>query len=139
VIAARQPSTSTTPQTSNTAINGWDPNLPETKPATPQQQPPPDSKTVDFIGPKVLLQVMPSTRNLTPDMISEVTRVEVEVRIDTAGHVRSAKLGNPNVKALLGAAALAAAKQWTFQPATLRGQHVESDHTIVFEFRPEGQ
>jgi TonB family protein len=138
VIAARQPSTST-PQTSNTAINGWDPNLPETKPATPQQQPPPDSKTVDFIGPKVLLQVMPSTRNLTPDMISEVTRVEVEVRIDTAGHVRSAKLGNPNVKALLGAAALAAAKQWTFQPATLRGQHVESDHTIVFEFRPEGQ
>ena len=71
-------------------------------------------------------------------MITEVTRVEVEVRIDTTGHVKAAHLTNPNVKSALGSAALAAAKQWTFQPASLRGQHVDSDHTIVFEFRPEG-
>jgi TonB family protein len=134
----------TTPLTSNTSISGWDPNLPENKPAapTPQtQQPaaPPDSKTLDFIGPKVLLQVMPDRHSLTPGLISEVTRVEVEVRIDTNGHVKAAHLTNPNVKGQLGSAATTAAKQWTFQPATLRGQHVESDHTIVFEFRPEGQ
>jgi TonB family protein len=129
------------PQTSNTAINGWDPNLPENKPAAQQSQQqtgPPDSKTIDFIGPKVLLQVMPNPRSLTPGLVSEVTRVEVELRIDTTGHVKAAHLTNPNVKSQLGAASIAAAKQWTFQPASLRGQHVESDHTIVFEFRPEG-
>jgi TonB family protein len=149
--AAPRPTTTTStpataPSTSNTAINGWDPNLPENKPAAPtaQQQAqtqaaPPDSKTIDFVGPKVLLQVMPNTRNLTPGLITEVTRVEVEVRVDNSGHVKSAHLTNPNVKNQLGSEALKAAKQWTFQPATLRGQHVESDHTIVFEFRPEGQ
>ena len=82
---------------------------------------------------------MPNPHSITPGSISEVTRVEVEVRIDQSGHVKRALLSNPNVKSQLGAAAVAAAKQWTFQPATLRGQPVESDHTIVFEFRPEGQ
>jgi TonB family protein len=137
---------STAPASSGTAITGWDPNLLENRPATapatqqaPPQTAPPDSKTVDFIGPRVLLQVMPSTRNFTPGLIAEATRVEVEVSIDTSGHVKAAHLTNPHVKSLLGSAAVAAAKQWTFQPATLRGQHVDSDHTIVFEFRPEGQ
>ena len=125
------------PLTSNTSINGWD-NVPEIKPAG-QQQATGDSKTADFIGPKVLLQVMPNTRVLTPGLISEETRVAVEVRVDATGHVIRAVVTNPNVKSQLGAAAVAAAKQWTFQPATLRGQHVPSDHTIVFEFRPEGQ
>ena len=135
-------SNAATPMISNTAINGWDPNLPENKPAPAQQQAaatsPADSK-YDFVRPRVLLQVLPNTRSITPGTISEVTRVEVEVRIDQGGHVKRALLTNPNVKSQLGSAAMAAAKQWTFQPATLRGQPVESDHTIVFEFRPEGQ
>jgi outer membrane biosynthesis protein TonB len=37
----------------------------------------------------------------------------------------------------IAAAAVAAARQWTFVPASSNGQHVESDHTIVFEFRPQ--
>ena len=133
--------------TSNTSISGWDPNLPENKqvaaPPAQQQAPQttaqPDAKTMDFVRPRVLLQVMPSTRNLTPGVVSERTRVEVEVRIDTKGRVESARLLTPNVKNQLGSAALAAAKQWTFQPATLRGLNVESTHTIVFDFSPEGQ
>jgi len=142
--AARTPAT--TPQTSGTEIKGWDPNISESKaPAAAtqteaqQQTAAADSKAVVFIGPKVLLQVMPNTRNLTPGSITQTTRVEVEVRVDNSGHVKAAHLLNNNVKNQLGAAAVAAAKQWTFQPATLRGQKVESDHTIVFEFRPEGQ
>jgi TonB family protein len=130
------------PVTGSTAINGWDANLPETKPAAPQQpqnEPPPDAKTVAFVGPKVLLQVTPSTRNLSANLISAVTRVEVEVRIDLTGHVSAVHLESPNVKPQLASAALAAARQWTFQPATLRGQRVESTHTIVFEFSPNGQ
>ncbi len=123
----------------NTAINGWD-NPPDNKPVPVQTPAPSSSNTVgDFVRPKVLLQVMPNTRNLTPGSITEVTRVEVEVRIDTSGHVKGAHLTNPSVKPQLGNAAIAAAKQWTFQPATLRGAPVDSDHTIVFEFRPEGQ
>jgi TonB family protein len=134
----------TTPMQSHTAINGWDPStLQESKPAPVQQQQQqsaqPDSKAVEFVPPKVLLQVMPNTRSLTPGSITEVTRVDVEVRVDEQGHVKAAHLDNPSVKQQLGNAALAAAKQWTFQPATLLGKAVESDHTIRFEFRPEAQ
>jgi TonB family protein len=143
-IAAKQGShpNSTPPVTSNTAINGWDLNLLEKKPAPPQEAPaqpvvsPPDAKTVAFIGPKVLLQVMPNVRNLSYSSVDQVTRVEVEVTVDTNGRVKSARLLSPNVKGSLASAALSAARQWTFQPATLRGLRVESDHSIVFEFRP---
>jgi TonB family protein len=132
------------PVTSNTAINGWDPNPAENKPVAPQQTEPrqatpPDGKTVDFLPPKVLLEVMPNIRNLSSNLVTEVTRVEVEVRIDTNGRVNAAHLATPNVKSQLASAALAAARQWTFQPATLRGQRVETTHTIAFEFRPGGQ
>jgi TonB family protein len=65
--------------------------------------------------------------------------VEVEVRIDVSGRVSAAHLETPNVKPQLASAAMAAARQWTFQPATLRGQRVETSHTIIFEFRPDGQ
>jgi TonB family protein len=84
---------------------------------------------------------MPNTRTLAPGTISQVTRVEVAVRIDNTGHVLSAHVlnENGNGKGALSAAALAAARQWTFQPATLQGEKVESEHTIVFEFRPENQ
>jgi TonB family protein len=133
------------PVTSNTAISGWDPNLPDTKPsapsqAEPQQATPPDGKTVAaFVPPKVLLQVMPNIRSIPSNLVSDVTRVEVEVKIDTNGRVSAAHVETANVKSQLVSSALAAARQWTFQPATLRGQRVESTHTISFEFRPGGQ
>jgi len=133
------------PVTSNTAINGWDPNLPDTKPtappqAEPQRATPPDGKSVAaFVPPKVLLQVMPNIRSIPSNLVSDVTRVEVEVKIDTNGRVSAAHVETPNVKSQLASAALAAARQWTFQPATLRGQRVETTHTISFEFRPGGQ
>ncbi len=132
------------PVTSNTAINGWDANPPENKPtplqqAEPPQTTPPDGKTVAFIPPKVLLEVMPNMRSLSSNLVTEVTRVEVEVRIDTNGRVNAARVETPNIKSQLASAALAAARQWTFQPATMRGQRVESTHNIAFEFRPGGQ
>jgi TonB family protein len=94
-----------------------------------------------FGPPKPLLQVMPNTRSLAPGVITQVTRVEVAVRIDNTGRVMSAHAlnENGNSKPALSQAAVAAARQWTFQPATLQGEKVESEHTIVFEFRPESQ
>jgi outer membrane biosynthesis protein TonB len=57
--------------------------------------------------------------------------------VDESGRVVDARLleGRNKVGSLLASAALAAAKQWTFQPASLRGKNIPSDHTIVFQFR----
>ncbi len=145
-----EPHTTTSPA-GGTAINPWQPGdsselalPPPPPPEQPVQVPvpetPADAKTLAFVGPKVLLQVLPNTRSLSQGVVSHVTRVEVEVTIDQGGHVKAAHVLNPEmVKSALAAAAVSAAKQWTFQPATLRGEKVESDHTIVFEFRPENQ
>jgi hypothetical protein len=46
-------------------------------------------------------------------------------------------LVSTGVNEKISAAALLAAKQWTFDPASNNGLHVASEHTIVFEFRPE--
>jgi TonB family protein len=92
---------------------------------------------IDFIGPRVISQVMPNTRDLPHGVIVKPTRVNVETRIDSLGRVSKARLINFDEETPIGAAALAAAKQWKFEPAKLRGQPVESDHTIVFEFQPE--
>ncbi|HEY3455491.1 MAG TPA: TonB family protein [Bryobacteraceae bacterium] len=130
------------PPAAGSIINGWD----SSAPAAPRTVPTAtvasfESRAPVFIPPKPLSQVMPNTRTLAPGTISQVTRVEVTVRIDNTGHVLSAHVlnENGNGKSGLSAAALAAARQWTFQPATLQGEKVESEHTIVFEFRPESQ
>ena len=130
------------PPSAGSIINGWDssaPTAPRTVPTTTVASF--ETRAPVFVPPKPLSQVMPNTRTLAPGTISQVTRVEVTVRIDNTGHVLSAHVLNENGNARggLSAAALAAARQWTFQPATLQGEKVESEHTIVFEFRPESQ
>jgi TonB family protein len=136
------------PPNTGSTINGWDssaPGTPRPAAAPPLTTPAPvlDTKIQApvFIPPKPLLQVMPNTRSLAPGVISQITRVEVAVRIDNAGRVLSAHVLNESgsTKGALSAAAVSAARQWTFQPATLQGEKVESEHTIVFEFRPEAQ
>jgi TonB family protein len=137
---------SSQPPNAGSTISGWDSSAPE----APRSSPAPaastsasdlEPKAPVFVPPKPLSQVMPDTRSLAPGLISQATRVEVAVRIDNAGHVLSAHVlnENGNTKGALSGAAIAAARQWTFQPATLQGEKVESEHTIVFEFRPENQ
>jgi TonB family protein len=123
-------------------INGWDSSTPAAPHTVPTNTVASfETRAPVFVPPKPLSQVMPNTRTLAPGTISQVTRVEITVRIDSTGHVLSAHVLNENGNARggLSAAALAAARQWTFQPATLQGEKVESEHTIVFEFRPENQ
>jgi TonB family protein len=136
------------PPGAGSTINGWDTSAPKTpRPtASPDTTTPApaarlDAKPPAFGPPKPLLQVMPNTRLLAPGLITQVTRVEVAVRIDNTGRVTSAHVLNEsgNTKGTLSQAAVNAARQWTFQPATLQGEKVESEHTIVFEFRPENQ
>lgn len=136
------------PPGAGSTINGWAPSVAETpRPtASPDTTTPVPAAALDvkppaFGPPKPLLQVMPNTRSLAPGLITQVTRVEVAVRIDNTGRVVSAHVLNEsgNTKGALSQAAVNAARQWTFQPATLQGEKVESEHTIVFEFRPENQ
>jgi TonB family protein len=116
------------PANPGSTINGWDREHEET---------PPDARTSAFIAPQPVLQVLPNTKTLPPASFTQVRRVSVEVKIDTTGHVTSAHIVNDGGAANdLSNAALTAAKQWTFQPATLRGEKIASEHTILFEFRP---
>ena len=40
------------------------------------------------------------------------------------------------VKSALASLAVAAARNWKFKPAMLDGTPIESEHIIVFDFRP---
>jgi TonB family protein len=125
------------PAAEGSKINGWDPNAPENRLPPPPDDTTADARTSAFVAPKPLLQVLPSIRALPPGAVSQVTRVSVEVKIDTAGHVTTAHVLNEGaVTSELSSAAVDAARQWTFEPATRRGEKVPSDHTILFEFRP---
>jgi TonB family protein len=62
----------------------------------------------------------------------------VQVRIDDAGRVAEAHvLNGSNENQLLTNAALAAAKEWIFEPAKMNGKNVPSGHAIEFHFRPQ--
>lgn len=130
------------PSAAGSTINGWDPNVPENRSvAAPLRDvQTADNKTGSFVSPRPLLQVMPNAKLLPAGAVPEVSRVEVQVRIDVNGQVIAARVLNEgNVKSALANAAVSAARQWTFQPATLGGEKITSDHTILFEFRPETQ
>jgi TonB family protein len=59
--------------------------------------------------------------------------VEVETHIDENGAVESAKVKTGN--ALLGNAALEAAKHWKFKPFTANGKPVKAVTEITFNFK----
>lgn len=94
-----------------------------------------------FVPPKPLRQVLPDLKSLGNVSINATSQLEVAVRVNKKGHVTEAYLvGDASkIPPRLARSALNAAKQWTFQPATLRGKSVPSDHTIVFEFRPSNR
>jgi TonB family protein len=86
-----------------------------------------------------LKQVMPNTRTLASALLHTSTDIEVEVRIDDEGRVAEAHVLNDasNENKVLTNAALAAAREWIFEPAKVNGKNVPSDHAIAFHFRPQ--
>ena len=130
----------TPPDANGSTINSWDTSNKalRSKARTTLRGTPPVTGS-GFIGPRPLMQVMPTTSAIPSGSIQSRTQVKVEVRVDPAGKVAAARVVSAGAGAgePLEAAALAAARQWTFEPASSNGQHVESDHTIVFEFRPQ--
>lgn len=127
------------PESRASTINGWETSGSKApaKPRVPPSVTKPVTSSAGFVGPRPLMQVMPNTGAIPSGTIQSRTRVEVQVHIDPAGKVSGAHLAGATVNQTVAVAALAAARQWTFIPATNNGQRVESDHTIVFEFRPQ--
>ncbi len=129
VVAPQTPPPSPKPAASSSGIQ-----KPEQPPPAAAQK---AASAALFVPPQAVKQVMPDLKSFGIRVIGGVVEVEVRVRIDTRGRVKEAQVLNKDGKTnrALSAAALAAAKQWNFAPATLKGNKVESDHTIVFEFR----
>lgn len=91
-----------------------------------------------YSPPRPVRQVMPNLRVLAPGIAASASQVEVTVTVDQQGHVTGARLTNPaaKVNSALASAVLMAARGWTFNPATLNGQSIGSEHGIIFSFRP---
>jgi TonB family protein len=80
---------------------------------------------------------LPNTKLFPPNTFASAGQLEVNVTVDEQGKVTAARIATPNNKmnSVLIGSALIAAKQWIFEPATLRGKRIASEHTIVFQFR----
>ena len=81
-------------------------------------------------------QVMPKVGMLQRSALTRSTDIEVAVRVDESGHVTDARVVNNGLKDEwpLASAALAAAREWTFEPAKMHGATVSSDYMIKFHF-----
>jgi TonB family protein len=118
------------------------PNMPQPQSPAPIQPPletqAPRVSPSDFTPARPTRQVVPDTTPLPSAVLASSPQVKVLVEIDKDGHVTSAQVvgDSRNLDEALMNAALLAAKYWTFEPATLGGRSVASEHTILFRFRP---
>jgi TonB family protein len=127
------------PASGGSTINGWDtaeqrPRVAKPRATTPATFPPTVPTTAGFVAPRPLIQVTPNILSIPSGTIPTRTRVAVQVEIDPAGHVTSARVVDSGVNPAVSGAAVAAARKWTFDPASSNGRHVNSEHTIMFEF-----
>jgi len=92
---------------------------------------------VIFRPPRPVKQVLPKLNALPAGIADAAGELRIVVKVDESGHVVDARLleGKKKVASVLASASLAAARQWVFEPASLRGKSIASDHTILFQFR----
>jgi TonB family protein len=98
-----------------------------------------NSPSTTYVPARPLKQVMPRASDFGSSALPTAIDVDVEVRIDDQGRVIEAQVVNNRSKenGLLASAALAAAKEWIFEPAKVNGKNVPSEHAIAFHFRPQ--
>jgi TonB family protein len=91
-----------------------------------------------YVAPKPLKAVMPDVADLDPSRLPAAGKIVIEVQIDDQGRVMEARIpaGAPRVSREAAQAAIAAAKQWRFEPAKLGGKSVPSRHRLVFDIQP---
>ena len=105
--------------------------------ASPREALPPGGTAPDYVAPQPLKVVMPDVAQLAPESLPK-GKIEVELDVDEQGRVTAARIpaGAPRVSAEVARAAIAAAKQWRFEPAQLHGKSIASKHRIVFDIGP---
>lgn len=89
------------------------------------------------VPPKAIVQVNPTVLPAALAMLPGDVLVEVRVGIDASGSVTSAEVINREgpVNAAIRESALAAARKWRFQPATVSGTPVPSSMLLAFRFK----
>jgi hypothetical protein len=107
----------------------------------PSSQAPVLSSAPRYTPPRPIKRVIPDTSPLRITPLYQLTQIEIQVRIDSAGQVVGACPVSEKKKgpALLTDSALAAARKWTFEPATMNGKAIPVDYSIVFAFHPARQ
>jgi len=91
----------------------------------------------NYVPARTLKQIPPNIKSFASSDVQEGTEVDVQVRIDEQDHVIEAHVENGiRDNGLVRTVALAAAKQWIFEPAKSKGRNIPSDHTIAFQFHP---
>jgi hypothetical protein len=90
-----------------------------------------------YVPPRAVKQMQPDLRFLWP-LVYTPSEIEVHLKIDASGHVTAVDVPQNATKPnqVLVSAAIAAAKRWLFEPATLHGIRVAATETIVFRFAP---
>lgn len=95
-----------------------------------------------YVPPRPVKQAVPDLTLFLKSVISQATsRIDVVVKVDESGRVTEAHLAGDarKIPMPLALATLNAARKWTFQPATINGKNVASDHLITFKFHPSGE
>jgi TonB family protein len=117
---APRPSTTTTSRSSNTT---------STRPATPAPAPP------GFVPAVPIMQALPAWAPPTGAIAQLGFSGGVRVTIDASGHVTGAVM-EPSVYPPYDRLVLAAAKEWTYRPATQNGQPVASERRVEIVLKP---
>ncbi|HYZ83702.1 MAG TPA: energy transducer TonB, partial [Bryobacteraceae bacterium] len=118
---------------------GSAPQIPTPAQAEPKQVSPPGAQPVlIYRPPRPVKQVLPKISDLQPAGLADSAgELSVLVKVNESGRVVDARLveGKKKFGPILRSAALIAARQWVFEPASLHGKSIASEHTIVFQFR----
>lgn len=87
----------------------------------------------NYVPPRPVKTVMLNAGLFEPRLIEAITRIEVELDVNEYGRVTAARaLDSGSVNELVTNAAVAAAKEWVFEPAKIDGKNVPAKHTVVF-------
>jgi TonB family protein len=82
----------------------------------------------------VLNQVMPQVSSSALHTVTGRIKVTVEVVVDTAGNVSGARIKSSGPSRYFSTRALAAARQWKFNPGQVNGEPVASEWLLRFQF-----
>jgi len=126
---------------------GHQPAVPaaETRAANPPASTPATQSPAPFSGNKnpaqkglvrgsVLQQVMPDVSRSAQNTITGRFRVSVQVEVDASGNVSEAKIVSPGPSKYFANHALAAARDWKFNPPQVDGRATRSEWILRFQF-----